>query len=75
MIRSPRLIRLCFDSLGVVKQVVGWVLILSAVGGFYWSFKLLADAPGSLVGILLLIPVMVAAMAGVNLAGSKKEGD
>ena len=54
-----------------MKQVVGWVLILSAVVGFYWSFKLLADAPGSLVGILLLIPVMVAAMVGVNLAGSR----
>ncbi len=50
-------------------------MILSAVWGFYWSFKLLADTPGSLAGILLLVPVMVAAMAGVNLAGSKKEGD
>lgn len=59
----------------LMKRVVGWVLILTALGGFYWAFKLLADTPGSLVGILLLVPVMFAALGGVNFAGSKNEGD
>ena len=58
-----------------MKRVAGWVLVIAAVGGFYWAFKLLADTPGSLAGILLLVPVMFAALVGVNLTGSKKEGD
>jgi hypothetical protein len=53
--------------------MVGWVLLVAAVGGFFWAFKLLADTPGSLVGILLLVPVMFAALGGVNLVGGEKE--
>ncbi len=56
-----------------MKRVAGWVLILVAIGGFYWAFKLLADTPGSLVGILILVPVMGAAMAGVSLAGGERK--
>ena len=65
----------CVDSLSEMKRVVGWVLLVAAVGGFFWAFKLLADTPGSMVGILLLVPVMFAAVGGVNLVGGKKEGD
>ena len=46
-----------------------------AIGGFYWAFKLLIDSPGSLVGILLFIPVGFAAVVGVNLVGFQKEGE
>jgi drug/metabolite transporter (DMT)-like permease len=63
------------DSLNVMKRVVGWVLLVATVGGFFWAFKLLADTPGSLVGILLLVPVAFAAVGGVNLVGGEKEGD
>ncbi len=65
----------CVDSLCEMSRVVGWVLLVAAVGGFIWAFMLLADTPGSLVGILLLVPVMFAAVGGVNLVGGKKEGD
>ena len=65
----------CADSLSVMRRVVGWMLLVAAVGGFIWAFKLLADTPGSLVGILLLVPVMFAAFGGVNLVGGEKEGD
>jgi hypothetical protein len=58
-----------------VRRVVGWVLLLAAVGGFFWAFKLLVDTPGSLVGILLLVPVMFAALGGVRLAGGEKRDD
>ena len=56
-----------------MKRVVGWVLLVAAVGGFIWAFKLLTDTPGSLVGILILVPVMFAALGGVNLVGNRKE--
>jgi hypothetical protein len=56
-----------------VRRVVGWVLLVACVGGFFWAFKLLADTPGSLVGILLLVPVMAASFGGVNLAGGRKD--
>ncbi len=65
----------CADSLSVMKRVVGWMLLLAAVGGFFWAFKLLADTPGSLVGILLLVPVMFAAVGGVNLVGGEREDE
>ncbi len=65
----------CADSLSVMNRVAGWVLLVAAAGGFFWAFKLLADTPGSLVGILLLVPVVFAAFAGVNLAGGQKEDD
>jgi hypothetical protein len=58
-----------------MKRVVGWVLLMAALGGFIWAFKLLADTPGSLVGILILVPVMFAAVGGVNLVGGEKEGE
>ncbi len=58
-----------------MRPIVGWVLLVVAVGGFFWAFKLLADTPGSLVGILLLVPVGFAAVGGVNLVGGGKEGD
>jgi len=51
------------------------MLLVVAIGGFYWAFKLLIDSPGSLVGILLFIPVGFAAVVGVNLVGSQKEGE
>jgi putative effector of murein hydrolase LrgA (UPF0299 family) len=63
------------DSVCEMMRVVGWVLLMAAVGGFIWAFKLLADTPGSLVGILILVPVMFAAVGGVNLVGGEKEGE
>jgi drug/metabolite transporter (DMT)-like permease len=56
-----------------MRRKVGWVLLVAAVGGFFWAFKLLADTPGSLVGILLLVPVAFAAVGGVHLVGGEKE--
>ena len=61
------------DRLCEMRRVVGWVLLAASVGGFFWAFKLLADTPGSLVGILLLVPVMFAGLGGVSLAGSVRE--
>ena len=58
-----------------MRRVAGWVLLGVAAGGFYWAFKLLVDTPGSLVGILLFVPVGFAAIAGVHLAGSQTEDD
>jgi hypothetical protein len=55
-----------------MRRIVGWVLLVAAVGGFVWVSKLLADTPGSLVGILLLVPVMFAGLGGVRLAGEKE---
>ena len=65
----------CTDRLHEMRRVVGWVLLVAAVGGFFWAFKLLADTPGSLVGILLLVPVMFAGLGGVSLAGGGREDD
>ncbi len=65
----------CADSLCVMRRVVGWVLWVAALGGVFWAFKRLADTPGSLVGILLLVPVMCAAVGGVNRVGGEKEGE
>ncbi len=61
------------DSVCEMRRVVGWVLLMAAAGGFFWAFKLLADTPGSLVGILLLVPVGFAAVGGVNLVGGERE--
>jgi drug/metabolite transporter (DMT)-like permease len=61
------------DRLCEMSRVVGWVLLVASVGGFVWAFKLLADTPGSLVGILLLVPVAFAAVGGVHLVGGEKE--
>ena len=63
------------DSLCLMERIAGWMLLMVATGGFYWAFKLLIDSPGSLVGILLFIPVGFAAVVGVNLVGSQKEGE
>ncbi len=58
-----------------MRRNVGRVLLVAASGGYFWAFKLLADTPGSLVGILLLVPVAFAAVGGVNLVGGKTEDD
>ena len=63
------------DSLGVMSRVAGLVLLMAAVGGFFWAFKLLVDRPGSLVGILFFVPVWFAAVAGVKLVSGQTEDD
>ena len=63
------------DSLGVMNRAAGWVLLVAAIGAFFWAFKLLVDRPGSLVGILLFVPVWFAAIAGVKLVAGQTEDD
>ncbi len=58
-----------------MNRVAGWVVLLAAVGGFAWAFKLLVERPGSLVGILLFVPVWFAAIAGVNLVAGQTKAD
>ena len=48
---------------------------MAAIGGFLWAFKLFVDRPGSLVGILLFVPVWFAAVAGVKLVAGQTEDD
>ena len=58
-----------------MNRVAGWVLLVAAVGGFFWAFKLLVDRPGSLVGVLFFVPVWFAAVAGVELGSGQTEDD
>jgi len=58
-----------------MRRIVGRVLLVAAVGGFFWAFKLLVDRPGSLVGILLFVPVWFAAVVGVKLVSGQTEDD
>ena len=63
------------DSLSVMNRFAGLVLLVAAVGGFAWAFKLLVDRPGSLVGILLFVPIWFAAIAGVKLVAGQTENN
>ena len=58
-----------------MSRAAGWVLLVAAVGGFVWAFKLLVDRPGSLVGVLLFVPVWFAAVSGVELVSGQTEDD
>jgi len=58
-----------------MNRVAGLVLLVAAVGGFFWAFKLLVDRPGSLVGILLFVPIWFAAITGVKLVAGQTEDD
>ena len=58
-----------------MNRVAGLVLLVAAIGGFLWAFKLLVDRPGSLVGILLCVPIWFVAIAGVKLVAGQTEDD